>query len=415
MIGSLVLGPVNNAPHASNHDRTTGIRQPDGWKSAPPGVLEFLDRTAPPTPCLVIDLDIVRDRYLAIREALPEARVCYAVKANPAAEIIGLLAGLGAEFDVASTNEIRLCLDNGVSPDALSYGNTVKKAADIAFAHEHGVALFTTDSIGDVENIARNAPGASVFCRVLVDNHGAATPFGRKFGCVEEMAGDVLCHAADLGLRPRGVSFHVGSQQTDPMAWRPGIAHAAAIGGRLAATGIELDMVNLGGGFPAPYNEDVPPLADYADAVRRCLAEEFAGAAPRPLIEPGRAIVAEAGVIRSEVVLVSRKSATDEHRWVYLDVGRYQGLAETEGEAIAYRLATRHDGGADGPVVIAGPTCDGDDVIYQHTAYRLPMALSAGDHVDILGAGAYTASYSSVSFNGFPPLPTYCVGSDSLG
>ena len=371
--------------------------------------VEFLDRTAPPTPCLVIDLDIVRDRYLRIRDALPAARICYAVKANPAPEVIGLLARLGAGFDVASTAEITLCLAAGAAPESLSYGNTIKKAADVAFAHEHGVTLFTTDSAGDLANIARYAPGAGVFCRVMVQPPGAATPFGRKFGCDERMAGDLLLRAAQLGLRARGVSFHVGSQQTDPNAWRTGIEQAANIARRLAAHGIDLDMINLGGGFPATYTETVPPLADYAAAIGRQLAACH-DKPPRPLIEPGRAVVADAGVIRSEVVLVARKSAHDDHRWVYLDIGRYGGLAETEGEAITYRLATRYGGGDDGPVVLAGPTCDGDDVIYQRTPYRLPMALTAGDYVDILCAGAYTASYSSIAFNGFAPLPTYCVG-----
>jgi ornithine decarboxylase len=373
-------------------------------------VLDFLDRTTPPTPCLVIDLDIVRDNYLRLREALPTSRICYAVKANPAPEVIRLLAALGASFDVAGAEEIALCLAGGATPDTLSYGNTIKKAADIAFAHERGVSSFTTDSIGDLENIARHAPGAGVFCRVLVEPAGAATPFGRKFGCDAEMACDLLSRAAELGLRCRGVSFHVGSQQTDPNAWRTGIEHAANIGRRLAGHGVTLDTINLGGGFPAVYQQDVPPLTAYAEAIDRQLAAYFGDTPPTTLIEPGRAVVADAGVIRSEVVLVARKSTRDEHRWVYLDIGRYGGLAETEGEAIAYRLATRHDGGADGPVVLAGPTCDGDDVIYQRTPYRLPLALAAGDHVDILGAGAYTASYSSVSFNGFAPLPTYCVG-----
>jgi ornithine decarboxylase len=378
--------------------------------SVPPGIGEFLDRTAPPTPFLVIDLDVVRERYLAIQRALPHARICYAVKANPAPEVIRLLAALGADFDVASPAEITLCLDNGATPESLSYGNTIKKARDVAFAHRHGVRLFTTDSIGDLDNIAAHAPGAGVFCRVLVQPPGAATPFGRKFGCAEDMAGDLLLRAGELGLRAQGVSFHVGSQQTDPDAWRTGIEHAARIGARLAAHGSHLPVINLGGGFPAHYTDDVPTLTDCAAAIDARLAEQFGGQRPAIVIEPGRAVVADAGVLRSEVVLVSRKSATDERRWVYLDVGRYGGLAETEGEAITYRLATRHDGDETGPVILAGPTCDGDDVLYQHTPYRLPLALAAGDHIDILGAGAYTASYSSVSFNGFAPLPTYCVG-----
>lgn len=373
----------------------------------PARIRQFLDRTAPPTPCLVVDLDIVRDRYLAVRAALSTADICYAVKANPAPDVIALLAALGSGFDVASTAEIALCLANGARPDMLSYGNTIKKAADVAFAYEHGVTLFTTDSVGDLEHIARHAPGARVFCRVLVEPAGAATPFGRKFGCDEAMAAQLLARAGDLGLRPHGVSFHVGSQQTDADAWRCGIEQAARIQRKL---GVELPMINLGGGFPARYRTNVPSMSECAHAIHACLAEQFGDRQPRPLIEPGRAVVADAGVIRSEVVLVARKSADDEHRWVYLDIGRYSGLAETEGEMITYALATRHDpDDADGPVVLAGPTCDGDDVIYQRTPYRLPLALAPGDPVDILCSGAYTASYSSVSFNGFAPLPTYCL------
>jgi ornithine decarboxylase len=399
MIDSLVL----DAGASTSHGVSAGIR-------------EFLESTAPPTPCLVVDLDIVWARYVAVRCAFPDARICYAVKANPAPEVLRLLARLGADFDVASPSEIALCLDNGTAPGSLSYGNTIKKAEDVAFAHRHGVTLFTTDSVGDLDNIARHAPGAGVFCRVLVQPPGAATPFGRKFGSDETMAGDLLVRAAQRGLRPQGVSFHVGSQQTDPDAWRTGIEQAARIARRLADAGVELPVVDLGGGFPTGYREDVPPLSDYADAIGACLAEHFPAGGdlrcPSTMIEPGRAVVADAGVIHSEVVLVARKSATDEHRWVYLDVGRYSGLAETEGEAITYRLRTAHDDehGPDGPVVLAGPTCDGDDVIYQRTPYRLPLALAAGDHVDIMSAGAYTASYSSMSFNGFAPLPTYCVG-----
>jgi ornithine decarboxylase len=408
------VNPVLDVREGDPKGMTDSLVIGEGDRTAtavPPGIREFLDRTAPPTPCLVIDLDIVRDRYLAVRDALPTARICYAVKANPAPEVIRLLVALGAGLDVAGPEEIALCLAAGAAPESLSYGNTIKKARDIAFAHERGVRLFTTDSIGDLENIARHAPGAAVFCRVLVRPPGAATPFGRKFGCAEDMAGDLLLRAVELGLHAHGVSFHVGSQQTDPAAWRTGIEHAARIGRRLASAGVHLPMINLGGGFPARYRDDVPSVADCAAAIGTHLAECFEHV-PALLVEPGRAVVADAGVLRAEVVLVARKSAEDRHRWVYLDVGRYGGLAETEGEAITYRLATRYDERAeDGPVVLAGPTCDGDDVIYQHTPYRLPLSLAAGDHVDILGTGAYTASYSSVSFNGFAPLPTYCVGS----
>ncbi len=373
---------------------------------------DFLDQHRPATPCLVIDLAVVEMRYRELLAAWPHSRICYAVKANPAPEILRLLVGLGAEFDVASPAEIQLCLAAGADGGRLSYGNTIKKATDIAFAYARGVRRFTTDSVGDLHVIADHAPGAWVCCRLLVQPAGSPTPFGRKFGCDAAMAVELLRGAAELGLRPAGVAFHVGSQQIDPGAWAEGIAQAALIGRQLAACAITLPELNLGGGFPVRYRTEVPTPIEYATAIRRALGNQFA-APPVTVIEPGRAIVAEAGVLRSEVVLVSRKSAGDPYRWVYLDVGRYGGLAETEGEAITYALATRHDGQPGGPVVLAGPTCDGDDVIYQRSDYRLPLALAAGDHVDFLGAGAYTASYSSISFNGFAPLPTYCLAAET--
>lgn len=372
-------------------------------------IRRFLDHERPGTPCLVIDLPTVRDRFTAIRDALPGAGVFYAVKANPAPEVVELLAAEGSCFDVASPHEIDLCLDRGARPEAISYSNPIKKARDIAYAHRRGVRLFVSDSEQDVRAIAEHAPGASVLLRIVVESKASTYPFGKKFGCSPEMATDLLRLARDLGLVPLGVAFHAGSQQLDPTGWDAAIADAAEVTAKLRAEGVELSTVNLGGGLPAGYLDPLPPLADYAAAITAAIARHFGDLAPRVMVEPGRAVVAESGVLRSEVVLVAKKSYSDERRWVFLDVGRYGGLAETEGEAIAYPLRTSRDGGPAGPVVIAGPTCDADDVLYQNTRYDLPLDLRAGDHVDLLCAGAYTASYSSVAFNGFEPLATYCV------
>ncbi|MFD0203456.1 MULTISPECIES: type III PLP-dependent enzyme [Saccharothrix] len=376
-------------------------------------IRRFLDHDQPDTPCLVIDLPTVRDRFTAIRAALPRVGIFYAVKANPTPDVVGLLAAEGSSFDVASPAEIDLCLERGAAPEAISYSNPIKKARDIAYAFSRGVRLFVSDSEQDVRTLAEHAPGASVLLRILVNSKGSTYPFGKKFGCSPEMATDLLRLAAELGLVPLGVAFHAGSQQLDPNGWDGAIADAAEIIGKLRAEGLSPTTVNLGGGLPAGYLTQPPPLAEYAAAITASIARHFGvssgGFAPEVMIEPGRAIVAESGVIRSEVVLVSRKSYSDERRWVFLDIGRYGGLAETEGEAIAYPLVTNRDGGPVGPVVLAGPTCDADDVLYQNTCYELPLDLRAGDHVDLLGAGAYTASYSSVAFNGFPPLATHCV------
>ena len=114
-------------------------------------------------------------------------------------------------------------------------------------------------------------------------------------------------------------------------------------------------------------------------------------------------------MLRTQVLLVAQKSRRAPERWVYLDAGRYNGLPETQGERIQYRLRTPHDGQPTGPVILAGPTCDSMDILYQRARYDLPLALSVGDPIDVLSAGAYTASYASIEFNGFAPIQTYCI------
>src|ERR1700678_4529259 len=160
-------------------------------------------------PCLVVDLDVIRENYLGFAKALPDTRVFYAVKANPAPEVLSLLAGLGSCFDAASVPEIELVLAVGATADRISYGNTIKKERDVARAFALGVRLFAVDCQAEVEKIARVAPGSRVFCRILCDGSGAEWPLSKKFGCSPEMAAGVLERAHTLGLIAHGLSFHV--------------------------------------------------------------------------------------------------------------------------------------------------------------------------------------------------------------
>jgi ornithine decarboxylase len=372
-------------------------------------ILDFLDNSTARTPYLVLDLDIVANRYRRLATTFPGAHIFYAVKANPEPSLIRTLVRLGASFDVASPAEIDACLSQGAAPESLSYGNTIKKEADIRYANRCGVRLFAFDSEAELRKIAENSPGASVFCRILAGSAGARWPLSGKFGCTPEMAVRLLVRARGWGLCPVGVSFHVGSQQVDPTRWEESMINAARIFTEVASHGINLELLNVGGGFAVRYTELVPSIEEYSVVIGRALDRYFSSAIPRLAIEPGRYIAAEAGVLRSQVVLVSHKSYDDDTRWIYLDVGRFGGLAETEGEAIQYDLITDHTEPS-GPVVIAGPTCDSVDILYQRSRYRLPLALRSGDYVNILGTGAYTASYSSVGFNGFSPLATICIG-----
>lgn len=372
-------------------------------------IAKFLAERQPETPCLVVDLDIVASAYKLLRRYMPLAKIFYAVKANPAPEIVSLLRDLDLSFDVASPNEIDLCLERGIGPERLSFGNTIKKERDIAYAFGRGVKLYAFDSLAELEKLARAAPGSRVFCRILVELVGAEWPLSRKFGCSPEMAVDLLRQAKTFGLDPYGVSFHVGSQQTKLDQWDGAIERAAKMFWALAETDINLRMVNVGGGFPAKYRGDVPGVVQYANAVMGAITRHFGNDLPEIIVEPGRSIVGDAGIIQSEVVLISRKAANDEKRWIYLDVGKFNGLAETMDEAIKYRIKTPADGGPNGPVVIAGPTCDSADILYEKTRYRLPLDLKVGDKVEILATGAYTSSYASVNFNGFTPIKTYCI------
>ncbi|MFN4167532.1 MAG: type III PLP-dependent enzyme [Pannonibacter phragmitetus] len=372
-------------------------------------IREFLRQRTEDGPCVVVDLDVVRSNYEAFARSLPDTSVFYAVKANPAPEILSLLAELGSSFDCASVGEIEMALAAGASADRISYGNTIKKERDIARAFELGVRLYAVDCEAEVEKIVRAAPGVRVFCRILCDGAGAEWPLSRKFGCAPEMAPDVLEAAHRAGLEAYGVSFHVGSQQANLGAWDGALATAAGVFRECATRGISLKMVNMGGGFPARYLKDVPGVPAYGNAIFQALTDHFGNNLPQTIIEPGRGMVGDAGLIEAEVVLISRKSADDAVRWVYLDIGKFHGLAETMDEAIRYPIRTPRDGDATAPCVLAGPTCDSVDVLYEKTPYELPVSLSIGDKVLIESCGAYTTTYSTVGFNGFAALASYVI------
>ncbi len=374
-----------------------------------PKIAQFLADHQPATPCLVLDVDRVEENFRALQRNLPLARIYFAVKANPAAPVLERLVRLSSCFDAASWEEIQACFAAGAKPEAISYGNTIKKVSAIRNAHKAGVTLFAFDSAEELEKLAEHAPGARVYCRVLVENEGADWPLSRKFGTTIESARELMLRAGEMGLDPYGLSFHVGSQQTTTRAYELAIAKVGMLFTDLTESGVKLRMINLGGGFPTRYRDDVPEIEQFAGAIMTAMAGCFGNNLPEMLVEPGRFIVGDAGLVSSEVVLVSQRDKTSPVRWVYLDIGRFGGLAETEGESIKYRIATTHDGSPMGPVAVAGPTCDGADIMYEKANYRLPLALRSGDLVQVLSTGAYVTTYASQGFNGFAPLKEYYV------
>lgn len=371
-------------------------------------VKELADTQA--TPFVVVDNRIVRKHYDDLVNAFPFAKVYFAIKANPDPKIIAMLHKAGSNFDIASIYELDRVLGLGVDPERCSYGNTIKKRKDIRHFYDKGVRLFATDSEADLRSIAAEAPGSKVYVRVLVEgSHTADWPLSRKFGCQVEMAVELIALAKELKLEPYGLSFHVGSQQRDIGAWDAAIGKMKTVFDRaLKEQDITLKMLNLGGGFPANYLSRSHDIGVYAEEIKRFLQEDFGDDLPEIILEPGRSLCANAGVLVSEVVLISRKSHTSLHRWIYTDVGKFSGLIETWGEAIKFPIYTDKTGDNE-ECVIAGPTCDSADIMYEDYKYGLPLDLESGDRLYWLSTGAYTTSYSAIEFNGFPPLKQFVL------
>ncbi len=399
------------------------------------------------TPLLIVDLDIVGRKYDEIRKLLPMAKVYYAVKANPMDGVVRLLADRGSNFDVATRFELDQLLRLGIPADRMSFGNTIKKARDIRYAFEQGIRLYATDSQSDLCKIARNAPGAKVFFRLKVVDISSEWSLSRKFGTDRDTVIRLIRQAKKLGVIPYGLSFHVGSQKTMANAWSDAIYKSYQIFKEAKTFGVKLKMLNLGGGLPANYyhpelDDDendfkmiLKPyhVAHYIESIKSSLSEIFGKDIPEIFMEPGRSLTGDAGVIVSEIVLISKKRERkrkesiymdidgrrrilpnspsfgfEEQKWVYFDIGKFGGLIETLDESINYPIYVERSGRPE-RVVLAGPTCDSVDILYEKHPYYLPHTIREGDRAYIFSTGAYTQSYCSINFNGIPPLAAYIL------
>ena len=372
--------------------------------------LRWLDKNKPESPSAVYDLSIIEKNYLSLKRFFKDVEIFYAVKANSHKKIIDYLNKLGSSFDCASIEEILMCLNSNVSSDKISYGSTLKKEKDIENAYKLGINLYAFDSIQELEKIYKKAPGANVFCRLMVPNGGAEWPLSKKFGCNYKVAERLILKAKACGLNPIGVSFHVGSQQISLKTWNKAIELASRIFKNLSQKNIILNFLNIGGGIPATYSKKLISKKYYSSNIIKSINENFGNLKPsRIIMEPGRFLVADAAIIESEVILVSDRGKTKNKRWVYIDVGRYNGLAETEDEAIHYEIKAKgYKKFTKENFILAGPSCDSHDVIYKNKSCLLPRKIKIGDKLRIFSAGAYTTVYSS-HFNGMKNISEYFI------
>lgn len=368
-----------------------------------------LAKQALSTPYVVCDLNVVRERLRELQRALRFATCYYAVKSNSSNPILQVLADEGSGFDVASIYELRLLQEIGVDASRILYANPVKPAAHISAAYRAGVRRFVFDSVAELEKIARCAPRAEVLLRIAVDNGHSFFPLTGKFGAEPSSGDGLLLHARHLGLHAAGVTFHVGSQCTSPLGWRRAIGTAGEIMSRLEANGIRLDILDIGGGFPARYTTPIVPVGRIGDEVVRAI-HELPYAPAEIAVEPGRFLVAESSVLGTTVI---GRESRDGINWLYTDVGVYNGMMETSqgGGEWKHPLWTSrmdHEAVPHVPFTIAGPSCDSSDTMF-HGAL-LPETMAEDDVIFIGSTGAYSLGYAS-NFNGFPaPVTAFVDG-----
>ncbi len=355
------------------------------------------------TPYLMMDLATIGGQYQRFRALLPDITVHYAVKCNPARRIIGYLHGLGGSFEIASCAELRMLTAEAVPATDIIYSNPVRPAAHIQAAVSAGIDRFAFDSEPELRKLAHYAPGARVYVRLAMVPANSKVPSEGKFGVPARHAASLLRQAANLGLRPYGLAFHVGSQMQDPAEYAVAIEQAGLLG-RLRDAGITLEFLNLGGGFPACYQDDVRELADYAAVINSALAAHLPYQVELA-IEPGRALVGNAGVMVTRVIGVASRAGK---RWVHLDAGAFNGFMEALETAnqLRFPLADSRASARRGVFNLTGPSCDSQDTIMFDA--ELSADIAPDDLVYIYAAGAYTTSYAS-RFNGFDIPLTYCL------
>ena len=354
------------------------------------------------TPVLIMDTNLIKENHEQFRQELEElsdAKVFYAVKANPHPGIVKFLYELGAGFEIASEEELDLVLSLNVPPSKIVSSNPVKTPSFIKSAYAKNVVYFAFDSYTEIEKLSQLAPESNVYVRLSVSNEGSEWPLDRKFGVDVEDAVELLLEAKRENLKPCGITFHVGSQCNNPATWVKAIEKSKIVWELTKSKGMELQLLNIGGGFPCEYTKHVPSITEILRTIKSSLKLDFPQDV-KILVEPGRALVGEAGILATTVI---GKAARAGREWLYLDTGVFNGLMEATG-GIKYRFVALRNGAAK-KWVLAGPSCDAMDIISK--SVELPE-LEIGDKVYVMSAGAYTTAYAS-RFDGFRIPRTYLI------
>lgn len=346
------------------------------------------------TPFHAFSRKILRENYTRLKKLLPAADIYYAVKANPHPDIVKAIRELSGCFDISSMAELKLAVECGAEAKDTIHSNPVKKQEEIEAAYASGVRWFTFDNAEELPKFLPYRDDVNLFLRIKVTNKGSVVNLSYKFGANQEDAVPLIIKAKNMGLRVRGLVFHVGSQCCEPLNFRFAIDACGKLYAEAAKHGVFLDVIDIGGGFPVRYTSDILPLEIYCDIIEEAIFRNFYDGI-KVIAEPGRYICGDAFCL---AVTVIGKTVRDGKPWYYIDDGVYGSFSGRVFDQCDYLIVSEKTEGVQDSV-IAGPTCDSFDVVYN--SYPLPE-LSLGDILLVTSMGAYTVA-SATYFNGFAP------------
>ncbi|HLJ10664.1 MAG TPA: type III PLP-dependent enzyme [Planctomycetaceae bacterium] len=345
------------------------------------------------TPLLVASRAALLRNYEALRSALPGVEFFYAAKANPSEAILRPLCEIGSSVDVCSPGEMRAALAAGFTPEMMIHTHPCKTEHNLTSCYAQGLRWFTFDNVNEIPKLARHAPDASLLVRLAVSSSSSLINLSAKFGAFEPDAVPLMLAARDAGLAVRGMSFHVGSQCRSPEDFHTALVQARRIWNGAADAGIPLEVLDIGGGIPAPYRDSVLTLDVYCRSLARALDETFGDLNVRIIAEPGRGLVADTMTLVTRVIGKSQRAGTT---WYIIDDGLYGSFSGQMFDHVEYPLVANGDDRELMPCVVAGPTCDSSDVVSRDQA--LPD-LDVGELLLAPTMGAYTCASAS-NFNG---------------
>lgn len=344
------------------------------------------------SPLLVLSLDQVKANYECLRKYMPRVRIFYAIKANPHDEILKTMIDLGSSFDVASDGEIRTLNAMGVEGERLIYANPVKTGVGLKACQDCGVSKMTFDSASEIDKIKAACPNATVLLRLRIDNSSAHVDLNKKFGASRERAVELMLKAKAAGLDMAGVAFHVGSQTTSSDPYLYALDIAREVFEEAKEAGLELRIMDIGGGFPIPEPRVRFNLPEMLKQINARLDEDFPGV--EVWAEPGRYICGTAVNLITSVIGVTERGGQP---WYFLDEGLYGTFSGVIFDQWDFKLISFKEGDERVAATFAGPSCDSLDIMFRG---RMTVPLEVGDLLLVPSCGAYTSA-SATTFNGF--------------